>query len=334
MNILFIIYPIFVLFCLFFFIRIAPLINLIDLPNSRKKHIGRIPLIGGIVGGLSIFIFSFSSIYENEIINMLVLSSIILIIGIIDDAFEINFSIRLLIQFLTIMLAIGLGFSIPTLGYYEYLGDVKLGYFTFFVTFLAILSLTNSINFIDGIDGLCAGSVLVSLIGTLIFKFFFNVNININFYYFTIIFLIIFLFFNFGNNNLKVFLGDSGSTYLGFLLSLYLINFSNQNPELHPVLILWCITLPIFDIITVTIRRLSQNKSPFLPDTSHIHHILRSLKINDFKIFLILIFLQFALFLIGVLVFLNFGADFSLFLYVSLIIIYFSIVSKLSKLTN
>tara|TARA_B100000963_G_scaffold175469_1_gene152543 strand:- start:5570 stop:6571 length:1002 start_codon:yes stop_codon:yes gene_type:complete len=331
MNILFIIYPIFVIFCLFVFIRLAPLLNLIDLPNTRKKHVGRIPVIGGIVGGFSIFIFSFFSISENEILNILVLSSIILIIGIIDDAFEINFSIRLLIQFLTIMLAIGLGFSIPTFGNYEYIGDLKLGYFTYLVTFLAILSLTNSINFIDGIDGLCAGSVLISLIGTLFFKLFFYINININFYYFIILFLVIFLFFNF-NNKLKIFLGDSGSTYLGFLLSLYLINFSNQNPELHPVLILWCITLPIFDIITVTIRRLSHNKNPFLPDTSHIHHILRSLNISDFKIFLILIFVQLFLLIVGVLVFINLGADFSLFLYISLIIIYFLIVSKLSKL--
>ena len=334
MNILYPLYPFFVTLCFYLFVRLAPSINLVDIPNNRKKHTGSIPVVGGIVGGISIFIFSFFSVFENEIINMLVLSSVILFIGIIDDAFEINFSIRLLFQFLTIMIAIGLGFSITTLGYYEYLGDLKLGYLTYFVTFLAILSLTNSINFIDGIDGLCAGSVLVTLIGTILFNFFFNININFNFYYFTIFFLVIFLFFNFSNNYLKVFLGDSGSTYLGFLLSLYLINFSNQNPEIHPVLILWCITLPIFDIITVTLRRISQNKSPFLPDTSHIHHILRSLEINDFKIFLILIFVQVILLFVGIAVFFIFGADFSLFLYISLIILYFVIVNNLLKLSS
>ena len=132
MNILFLAYPLFVIICFLVFIYIAPSINLIDLPNSRKKHKGEIPLIGGIVGGISIFLFCFIFVNDNEIISILILATVILIIGIIDDAFEINFSIRLFVQFLIIMIAIGLGFSVKSIGFYEYFGQVETRLFYFF----------------------------------------------------------------------------------------------------------------------------------------------------------------------------------------------------------
>ena len=129
MNTLLIFYPFFIIILIIFFFFLSFKIGLVDKPSSRKIHEGNIPLIGGITGCLSIFIFTNIVIDDNILLSIILISSLIFLVGILDDIFDIHFSYRLVLQFVIILIAIGYGFSIKELGYYNLTGKLNLGLF-------------------------------------------------------------------------------------------------------------------------------------------------------------------------------------------------------------
>ena len=329
---IYIFYPFFILALGSSMYFLANKIFLIDKPNDRKMHKGNIPLIGGITGGIAIYIFSIFLI-NDETLNFIILTAIIiLILGIIDDIFDLHFSYRIVFQLFLILIVIDYGILIVELGDFTYLQNIELGFFGIVLTFLCISGLTNSLNFIDGSDGLCAITVLISFINIVIFSLLFKTNIDWDFFYLIIVYLLIFLYFNVFSKKYKIFLGDSGSTFFGFILSLSLIYFtSDEMSYFNPILVIWCVALPIYDLFSVIIKRIINKKNPFLPDRTHIHHILKNKNYSSKKIFSLIILIQFLLSFIGLMTFVIIGPEFTLLNFILVFLIYLIISFKIEE---
>tara|TARA_B100000886_G_C20345742_1_gene458625 strand:+ start:31 stop:1044 length:1014 start_codon:yes stop_codon:yes gene_type:complete len=309
-------------------------LNLIDKPNFRKKHIGNIPLIGGLV--IYINILSFSYIFDlSDQMNTILLTSIILIIlGALDDAIELGVTFRLITQLICCLIVIGSGLVIKNIGNYMFIQNINIGIVSVLFTVFCVIGLTNSFNFIDGVDGLCAGLALISIITILTISYLDNTSIYLlDFKYLMLvsITLIMFLFFNITNFN-KIFLGDSGSMFLGFFISWILIMTSqNKNEIIHPILTIWCVTLPVFDIISVVIRRSLRKINPFRPDRRHVHHILIEMGFSNFATTSIILTISVVLNFFGILIFYISGPFMALISFVVLLVLYVILMINLSR---
>lgn len=147
---------------LFLFRKLAKKIHLVDKPNERKKHDGEVPLVGGISIYLTLMIalwfkpelLLYSDIY-------VLCSSVLLIIGIIDDKYDVDFRIRLVVQILiSCTMIFGAGLSLKSLGGLVFGHEVVLGPLGYIVTVFAVLGAINAFNMVDGIDGLLGGLVI------------------------------------------------------------------------------------------------------------------------------------------------------------------------------
>ena len=212
-------------------------LNLIDRPNDRKLHIGEVPL----VGGLSIYCALFLSLFffETDLwIKVIVLSaSIVVLLGALDDAIQLGVPTRIVSQFIAPLIVIGSNLSIVNIGSYFNFPIIELGMFGLMLTFISMVGLINAVNFMDGLDGLCSGLTIISLISLIIFSFLNNNTIHNDILNLLIILIFIFFFINIGFTPIKkVFLGDAGSTLLGFLIASFLIYYSHPSiNKIHPL---------------------------------------------------------------------------------------------------
>ena len=156
---------------------------------------------------------------------------------------------------------------------FQYLGSVNFSkYFSYIFTVLCFALYINSMNMIDGQNGL-SGSLFASVIIFLIFKnqeLFFHKEILI----FILISIFIFLFFNFAG---KVFLGDNGSTLLGFLTSVFCIYFSKHvsiDLRVNDTMIIWLLAYVSFEFLATTLSRLIRKKSIFSSGKDHFHYLV------------------------------------------------------------
>lgn len=170
---------------------------------------------------------------------------------------------------------------------------------------------------IDGIDGLAGSLIIIACIGML------SSSINIANFLFTPILLALisglipFLFFNIiGYKKNKVFLGDGGSLFLGFIVSLGLIYNAENVNNFSPSFSLWCVAFPIFDFLAVIILRKIENRSLIIASKDHVHHLLRDYGLSNNIILIIAIFVSLGLLLIGYLLERNFPlASFPAFIF-------------------
>ncbi len=325
------------LILLYLYRKLSYKLNLIDRPNYRKRHIGEIPLIGGLVIYTNILIFSFLYNIDYHLNVILITSSILIILGAIDDANDIGVTFRLIAQLMCCLIIIGSGLAINNIGNYMFLPKINIGILSVLFTVFCVIGLTNAFNFIDGIDGLCSSLVFVS-ISTILLLTFINGNYLVfqDFQYLILICIsiLLFIFFNLSSYS-KIFLGDSGSIFLGFLVSWLLIYTSQSEIQLiHPVLTIWCVTLIVFDIFSVVIRRIIRRINPFKPDRRHIHHIFIELGFDKTKTFLIILILSLILNLFGCSIFYTFGPAPALLTFFILLFIYLFLMIYLSRRAN
>ncbi len=322
------------LFLIYFLKKTSKYLNLLDKPNERKRHKGNVPLIGGIAIYINLLIYSY--FYElNYHLNVIIYtSSILLILGAIDDSIELGVIFRLSAQLLSCLIIIGSGLIITNIGNYMYFPKIEIGLLSVAFTVLCVIGLTNAFNFMDGIDGLCTGLVLISISSIILFSSIGNtIDLFDNYEFFIIICLslVLFLFFNLTSFS-KIFLGDSGSMTLGFLVSWFLILFSqSENFIIHPVLTIWCVTIPVFDLIAVFIRRISRGINPFTPDRRHVHHLLLELGLNDSKTLAIILLFSALLNFIGFLIFIAFGPMPALLSFIICLFMYIFIMIFISR---
>lgn len=262
--------------------------ELMDSPNARSSHKTLTPTFGGI-SFFVVLVFTLLLIRDLSIqefsLNIISSLTVLLFIGLKDDLVVISNTSKLLGQ----ILAIGLLFFQTNLheinlhgllGFYEITG--VLGYV---VSGFIVLSLVNAFNLIDGIDGLAAS------IGSIVLSFFAMAFYLTDHLFFVVVCvtligsLLAFLRFNLSSNK-KIFMGDTGSQIIGFIVGLLTIKILTLDssaiaslqiiPSNLGVILAAIMAFPIFDTLRILVFRISQKKSPLKADKNHIHHFLIS----------------------------------------------------------
>lgn len=271
---------------LFLFRKLAKSVNLVDTPNLRKTHAGSVPLVGGLA--IFIVVFSFLFAFPHTITSSylyLLCASTLLVVGVLDDLFDISFKFRLFFQLVISVLMMLVGGLVlnslgPLLGSFE----LDLSYMGYIVTVIVVIGAINAFNMVDGIDGLLGGLSIVTF-GSLGLLFFMNGQVELMSFCVVIItatlpYILLNLGLPFGKR-FKVFMGDAGSTVIGFtVVWLLLEGTQSSHAALNPVTALWIAALPILDAVTTIIRRVKKGFSPFKPDRKHLHHVLQRLGLN------------------------------------------------------
>ena len=291
----------FCFFSLFSIIIIVPPIislairkNLFDIPNKIKIHKKPIPRIGGVSIFIS-FLFAqillfffpqkdlFLSTTNSNLLNIYISSALFFFLGLYDDLYKINALKRLFLQFLISSFTWSQGIAITSLNFPLLIPNnysfVLPNFLSFIITIIFITGIVNAINWSDGLDGLASGILFFSSIA-LTFISFKNGQIAI-----AILLLLMalnclgFLFYN--SYPAKIFLGDSGTYFLGFNIACFsliglnpYIELSNNGYNLNLFILLLNLIFPIFDMVQVIIKRILRKKSPFKGDRNHIHYLL------------------------------------------------------------
>ena len=267
-------------------VKIAKERNFVVKPNKRTSHEGNIPNVGGmnifIAFFLTISMFSFHIVEQWEFLFMGVF--FILIVGFVDDLIDIKARWKLAGQFVAGFFLIVLS-DIRLYSFQGFLGIYELPlWISYAVSFFVYIVIVNSLNLIDGIDGLASG---LGILYCLFFGIFFTLSGNpylaLSAYTLVGALAVFFIYNVFGSKN-KIFMGDCGSLFLGFMITLFVFHFLVLNahdivPEfLHmsaaPAVAICVLIVPLFDTMRVMITRIKKRKSPFEPDKNHIHHLL------------------------------------------------------------
>jgi UDP-GlcNAc:undecaprenyl-phosphate/decaprenyl-phosphate GlcNAc-1-phosphate transferase len=283
-------------------IYIAHQKHLFDEPvENRKVHLTRTPNLGGVAIFCVFFLIGSIFITDKSIsnINYLIAAAVILFaLGLTDDLVGIAPLKKLIVQVLVALLVTTIA-HIRFESLYGIFGIQQLPYWaSIFVSTFFILFLVNAINLIDGINAL-AGSI--GLLCCLIFSYFFWQLNAVGFLYLSIGMsgcLAGFLLFNI--TPAKIFMGDTGSLFLGFILAVFSIRFLELSAANHvlaktasaistPAIVLALLVIPIFDTVRVFTIRLVNKKSPFNADRNHIHHLLLDLKLSHLQATCILV---------------------------------------------
>jgi UDP-GlcNAc:undecaprenyl-phosphate/decaprenyl-phosphate GlcNAc-1-phosphate transferase len=288
---------------LLFLIRRAKPLGLIDVPDHhRKRHRGSVPLVGGlaILVGLLAGVFVLGSLDRFELV-LLSTSTLLVAVGAQDDRRGISVRTRLLVQTAAILLMIAFtGVYVGTFG--GPLGhDFQLGWAGVPFTVFAVIGLLNAFNLIDGVDGLAGFLALVG-IGAILLLSGAPLHGTAALSLLLACALVPFLLNNTGlfGDRWKCFLGDSGSTLLGYLLAWTLIEFSQSRAtHLTPSSTLWCVAVPVMDTFAVMYRRLREGRSPFKPGSGHIHHLLMGAGLSQRAAVAVLVTLAIVLALFG-----------------------------------
>lgn len=253
-------------------------VGLLDHPDSRKSHVGAIPLSGGLAIFLTIITGSFLLGIPPFTWAMLAIAAFVFIIGVFDDVKHINPWIRLGIEYgAGIVLATWGGISIQNVGNLLAMGDIPLLLLAAPLTALSVAGLCNAYNMLDGIDGV--SSSLVALPLAVLFGLAVKAgHPHANALLLMLIPIGVFLLFNLGPNNAllpKMFLGDSGSITLGFLVTAALVFFSQgETAIIEPVTALWLVCLPLMDMLATMLRRARKRLPLMEADRMHLHHTL------------------------------------------------------------
>jgi len=266
----------------FFILALYPCalkIGFTDKPSHRKQHKNNTPLIGGIAIYFTLLLILFFN--DNPFPNQTAfIAAITLLVGVglIDDYKGLGVKVRLIAQIAAGLIMIEFAhIKIIDLGDLLGFGNINLGNYATAFTLFVVVGGINAFNMIDGIDGLAGGLILISIASIAEVSWIFQ---DLMLFKFCIIFIasiLAFLLFNlriFGRSSAKVFLGDTGSTLLGFIICWLSIYASQGEKNLiAPTTILWIIALPLFDAVCIMLRRLRGGRSPFNPDRAHLHHV-------------------------------------------------------------
>ncbi len=265
--------------------RFARVIGAIDVPkDNRRMHKKPIPRLGGlaIYLGFMISVFLFADI-NAEFTGILIGATIIVILGIIDDCRPLSAKLKFIIQIVAAAVPVAFGLSIEFFTNPNIFSDtlyIDLGFFSIPITILWIVGITNSVNLIDGLDGLAVGVSSISSFTLL------AIALLVGEPYVAVIVAALtgacIGFMPYNLNPATIFMGDTGATFLGYILAtvsiLGLFKFYAIVSFAIPFLILG---LPIFDTAFAIIRRVLSGRSPMSPDRGHVHHRLIDMGFNQ-----------------------------------------------------
>ena len=252
-----------------------------DIPNERKIHTKPIPRLGGIAIWLGtifslITVVLISGIYPfgNSLSAVLVGGTIMFIMGMVDDTYGLSAKFKFIIQIGAALITYLLGVQITNVFIPIIDAQIVFGFWSLPITILWIVGLSNAFNFIDGVDGLAGtlGSTCAVTLG-IVALFMVPPQDTCTLLSFILAGAILgFLVFNY--NPARIFMGDSGSLFMGFLLAALSVAGVMKTITFTMFLPMIVLFVPIFDICFATIRRLIKGTSPFHPDAEHLHHKL------------------------------------------------------------
>ena len=280
-------------------IKISRLKNLMADPGERSSHVTKTPTLGGVAIFASTLIsyFLWENPDEGQIIHLSISAIVILFfLGVKDDILVLSPKKKMFVQVAVSGIVVILAdlrienlFGIFGVNEIPYILSLPLTVFIF-------IALINAINLIDGIDGLAGG---IGMIAGGMFGLWFFLNGH-----FALACLASsmagslagFLRFNYSKTS-KIFMGDTGSLIVGFLLTMFALKFIQLNIEYRfnpnasfsaPILAIVVLIVPIFDTLRVFIVRLKDKKSPFIGDRNHLHHLLIDSGLSHFQTSVIL----------------------------------------------
>ena len=231
----------------------------------------------------------FNPVVLAEYGDLLAISLIVLVLGAIDDYKHMPVSFRMGGQAIAATLMyFAAGNQLTSFGNLFGFGDINLGILSFPVTVFATVGVINAINMSDGMDGLSGGMVTIALAFLGIVAWQSGNETLLIFIAVLLSALLAFLALYFRlpwRKPALVYLGDSGSTFLGFVLAWLLIESTQNGTEvIPPVLALWFVAVPLMDTIVLLIKRPLQGKSPFHPGRDHLHHKLQLLGFSNRRV--------------------------------------------------
>ena len=251
-------------------IKNAKILDLVDIPIERSVHTKITPRGAGIGVGLAslltILIFDNSLFMEHWPIFLAIF--IVFAVGMLDDRKDVTPKTKFYAIFIATFILYAEGVSIDSLGVFWGM-ELSLGYFALPFTMFALAGFTNALNLIDGLDGLAGSIALVILSAFLYIGCQYDDALMMTLCMITMVAIMAFLLFNW--YPAKIFMGDSGSLFLGFVISVIA---TMSLKYIHPVAVLYLAALPIMDTLIVMVRRMRRGMSPFTPDKTHMHHIL------------------------------------------------------------
>lgn len=265
-------------------------VGLIDRPGGRKMHIGDIPVIGGLAmfaGFLISSTYSYQSFPDYP--YLLAGLAVLVVIGMLDDRFDLPAPVRFIGQTCAALLMVGgANVVVSNIGHVFFGGPVELGWFSDIFTITIVLTAINAFNMFDGSDGVAGIQAMMGLVfmgfACVLAGQLSPVPLIVS----MIGCLVGFLIFNWPSKRTKpmrAFMGDAGSTMLGFLLAWLAIDLSQgAEPVFSPVVVLWVFALPIFDLFSSMVRRMMNGLSPFHGDSNHLHHVLRRQGLSSRKV--------------------------------------------------
>jgi len=268
--------------------------NWYDKVNDRKVHSGSIPRLGGVgfVMAFAVTVCLYLSTQSNLSIRLflpiIIAGLVIFIFGVIDDFFELPAKLKFLIQIISTFIMIFSGTR------FTQFGPLNLGVLSYPITFCWVIGVINAFNLIDGVDSLCGGiSTLILFTLGILYSMAFRMDIA------GICFILMaaiagFLLYN--KPKAKIFMGDGGSQFLGFMIAaIPLFPFGNSF-DYNRTLVAWILaSIPILDTLAAIWRRTREGRSFFSPDRAHLHHKLMNMGYSTKGLLTILLTLQIGL---------------------------------------
>lgn len=322
----------FTIICCFLLIFFAKKFDLLDYPTKRKKHKFPTPYIGGLVIGIGcLIILKFFNLKENSQLQSLLLCSFLMsIIGLIDDKFQLNVVNKFILQSIPVLIVISKKLFINNLGTYEYFGLVSLGIFSVLITFLCVMFLMNAANYNDGVNG-----NLILIFITFLFIIINFIDVNNSIYIILLLLIpisiVLFVFNCIVKKEFTLFLGDSGSLTIGFLISFICI-YCALNNLIAYALIPWTINYLVFEFISTNLSRIIRNKNVFNAGDDHMHYFLKKIFEKDYLVITITNLIYLLNFLIGLVIFKMMGSVASIIFFIIFFFVYFYIREKIFRI--
>lgn len=258
--------------------RMAYKVGAVDVPkDSRRMHDHPIPRLGGLAIALAFILTTLVTVeLDQQMQGILLGSIIILVLGVLDDSLTLPAMPKFIVQIIAAIVVVAHGCTIRfiTNPFSSQVGDcIDLGILSVPVTIIWIVMLTNAVNFIDGLDGLAVGVSGISAATILVIALLVAEE--------SIAIIMAALlgsclgFIPYNRNPAKIFMGDTGSTFLGFILAAMSIQGMFKLYAIISFVVPFLILgIPIFDICFAVLRRLAKHQNPMTADRGHIHHRL------------------------------------------------------------
>lgn len=282
--------------------KLAYKIGAVDKPNARKVHTKIMPRMGGLGIYLAYIIVVLATQKMNmQLAGLLLGSTILVVLGIFDDMKDLNAKFKLLIQVLAAVIVMAFGVRIEFMTNVFGGGAIYLDILSLPITLLWIVGITNAINLIDGLDGLAGGIATIAALSMAVVGWIYGQYLMASMAIILAGATMGFLRYNF--HPAKVFMGDTGSLFLGFNLSVLAIMGVAKSVTFislaAPVLVLG---VPIFDTFFAILRRKMNHKPIFAADKDHLHHRLLGMGFSHRKTVLIIYAISFFLALSAILI--------------------------------